>query len=153
MKLRNELSIRQNVFCFNLPKTMKDDNPAIEKIRKLARKYVYKKDLVRDSLYKELTRQGLILGVMAKHNLVPTVGRAVIAERLAGGITYSGEVDWGAVGDGTTPFSNASTQLNNEIYRKQAASQVFDENIAYIDWFIAAGDTPDRSQQSLRNHG
>ena len=67
-----------------------------------------------------------------------------MARLLAGDVTYSGEVDWGALGDDATPsFNNASTQLVNEVFRSQADSQAFDDNIAYIDWFIASGDVAD----------
>lgn len=96
-----------------------------------------------ESLLKTFEDQGIIFNRKYETNLIPTVGREVLARRLAGNTTYTGEVDWGAVGDGNTAFTNSSTQLNNEIYRSQADSQAFDENIAYIDWFIASGDTPD----------
>ena len=95
------------------------------------------------SLLSSLTSSGVVLEHNYARNIIPTTGRNVLARRLAGDTTYSGEVDYGAVGDGVTAFTNASTTLNNEIYRKQADSQAYDDNIAYIDWFIASGDTAD----------
>ena len=142
MNTKSEAKIRANFFKFDLGDFVTEKCEALQKIRKLARKYVFKKDLIKDTIFKELLKTGAILGVSARHNLIPTVGRAVFAERISGGVTYSGEVDYGAVGDGDTAFNNASTQLNNEIFRKQASSQAFSDNIAYIDWFIASGDTP-----------
>lgn len=89
----------------------------------------------------ELMNQGLILGVAQKKNLIVTVGRTVLAERLAGGTTYTGEINYGALGDDNTPVTNADVALGNEVFRKVAASQTFDENIAYIDFFYTAADT------------
>lgn len=87
---------------------------------------------------------GAIQQVKFVENIIPTSGRAVLARLLAGDTTFSGEVDWGALGNGATPsFTNSSTQLHSEIARSQADSQSFDENIAYIDWFWAFGDIAD----------
>lgn len=93
-----------------------------------------------------LINAGVILGEpQYARNLIPTSGRNVLARRAAGDFTYTGEIDYGALGDGDTAFTNASTQLNNEVYRAQADSQAFDENVAYIDWFVAAGDVADQT--------
>lgn len=96
-------------------------------------------------LLEALLKSGEVRMPQYAQNLIPTVGRAVLAELLVSGsgATYTGEVDYGALGDGATAFTNASTQLNNEIYRTQASSQVFDDNIVTIDWFVASGDTAD----------
>jgi hypothetical protein len=93
-----------------------------------------------------LKASGVILEVKYNTNLIPTTGRNVLARLLAGDTTYTGEVDYGALGHDATPaFSNASTTLDDEVYRSQADSQAFDDNIAYIDWFIAAGDVVDQT--------
>jgi hypothetical protein len=96
-----------------------------------------------------LKASGVVQEVKVAHNIIPTTGRAVLARILAGDNTYTGEVDYGALGDGTTAFTNASTILNNEIYRSQADSQAFDDNIAYIDWFIASGDVADDTYEEF----
>jgi hypothetical protein len=89
---------------------------------------------------------GVILDIKYSTNLIPTVGRNVLARLLAGDPTYSGEVDWGALGTAVSPsFTNASTQLGTEAYRAQATSQAFDDEITYIDWFIASGDVADQT--------
>lgn len=92
---------------------------------------------------------GVILEIKEAHNIIPTTGRSVLARILAGDNTYTGEVDYGALGSGSTAFTNASTELNTEVYRSQADSQAFDDNIAYIDWFIAAGDVADQTFQEF----
>lgn len=77
-----------------------------------------------------------------KHNIIVTVGRAVLAELLSGGATYTGEINYGALGTGVAPApANSDTQLSNEVFRKLAASQTFSDNIAYIDFFYTASDT------------
>lgn len=144
-RINHEWKMRANFFMFNLGDFVKRESGHLNAVRELSKKYIYKKDLVNDLIYKLLKAQGVILDVRASHNLVPTVGRAVFAERLSGGTTYTGAIDWGAFGSGTTPFSNASTQLNTEVYRKQADSREFDENITYIDWFVASGDIADQT--------
>lgn len=98
------------------------------------------------SILKALMDCGVILEVKEARNIIPTTGRAVLARIIAGDVTYTGEVDYGALGSAASPaFTNASTQLTTEVYRSQADSQAFDDNIAYIDWFIAAGDVADQT--------
>ena len=143
--IKQELKIHQNIFALNLRPDLKEDSKEVGIVRKLVRKYVFKKDLVKDTIFKQFVAQGLILGVKAKHNLIPTVGRAVLARLLSGDATYSGEINYGALGSGTTAFTNASTILNTEVYRKLASSQAYDDNIAYIDFFIASGDVADQT--------
>lgn len=93
-----------------------------------------------------LVKSGAITNVQKAINLIPTTGRNVLARLLAGDATYSGEVDWGALGIQVSPvFTNSSTELGSEEFRSQADSQAFDDNIAYIDWFIALGDVADQT--------
>jgi len=101
------------------------------------------------SVIQSLKEAGVILEIKEARNIIPTTGRNVLARILAGDVTYTGEVDYGALGSGSSAFTNASTQLNTEVYRSQADSQAFDDNIAYIDWFIAAGDVADQTFQEF----
>ena len=73
-------------------------------------------------------------------NLIATVGRSVLAERLAGGVTYTGEINYGAVGTDNTAPANGDTTLGAEVFRKVTASQTFSDNIAYVDFFYSASD-------------
>lgn len=98
-----------------------------------------------NKLIDHLIQMGAISVPEYKQNLIPTTGRNVLARRIVGDTTYSGEVDWGALGSGTTAFTNSSTQLNTEVYRMQADSQAYDGNIAYVDWFVASGDVADQT--------
>jgi hypothetical protein len=99
-----------------------------------------------DFLLTELVKRNLIIFNGMMENIVVTRGRSVIAERLAGGTTYTGEVTDGALGDGVAPtFTNASTQLNTEVARLAATDSSFEDNIAYIDFFFDSGDAPNQT--------
>lgn len=82
---------------------------------------------------------GLVKSLTTQHNLIATAGRSVFAERLADGDTYTGAITHGALGDDTTTPANTDVALGNETDRFATASAEFDDNIAYIDFFIAAG--------------
>lgn len=75
------------------------------------------------------------------HNLIPTVGRAVLAQRLSNNTTYTGIVNKVALGTGTTPAANGDTTLGTEVYRNNAASLTSADNIAYITGFFTAAET------------
>lgn len=135
-----KFTIKGEHYLFNVSKEIKKGSKLFKDVKIAIRKFVQNGDRV---LLDIMEKQGYCSFVEMKENLIATVGRAVFSERLAGGVTYTGEITYGAVGDDTTPFSNASTQLGNEIYRTQPDSQSFDGDIAYIDFFIASGDTGD----------
>src|SRR5574337_916024 len=71
-----------------------------------------------------LIDNGAILRISEATNIIPTTGRNVLARLIAGDVTYTGEVDYGAIGDAVSPsFNNASTYLGSEQFRSQADSQ------------------------------
>lgn len=110
-------------FLFNLPEGTKESDPIIQDLRKQVRSGVI------TSPHQHI------------RNILPTSGRSVLARLLTGDTTYTGEINYGALGNGATPvFTNASTKLKAEQFRKQAASQSRDGNIVYVDWFIASAD-------------
>jgi len=74
-------------------------------------------------------------------NLIVTVGRSVIAQRLANTTTYTGIINYGALGSGSTAVSNGQTQLATEVFRKVVASASYSTNIAFIDFFYSKADT------------
>lgn len=74
-------------------------------------------------------------------NLITTEGRNVLARLLAGDVTYSGEINYGALGDSVVAPANGDTQLGNEVYRKVTASAVFSDNIAYVTFYYSQSDT------------
>ena len=88
----------------------------------------------RDEETGKITRQFTI------KNLVPTVGREVLARRLSGNITYTGAINYCALGTGTTPAANGDTTLDTETYRKVIASATFLNNVAFISAFFSAAE-------------
>lgn len=126
---------------FGLPDWVTEESEIIQRLREFSR--TGQRELLAPV-------QRIINWQEYRKNLIPIVGRTVSARRAAGDFTYSGEIDWGALGSNNTTFSNSSTQLNTEVYRKQASSQAFDNHITYIDWFIAAGDV---ANQTFREFG
>lgn len=77
----------------------------------------------------------------AVENLIATVGRAVIAQRLANDTTYTGIINYGALGSGSTTPANGDTTLTTEVFRKTVASASDTNNIAFIDFFYSKADT------------
>jgi hypothetical protein len=76
-----------------------------------------------------------------KANLIVTVGRSVLAQRLANTLTYTGVINYGALGTGTNAAANGDTQLQTEVFRKTTASTSYTTNQAFIDFFYSKADT------------
>jgi hypothetical protein len=74
-------------------------------------------------------------------NLVTTIGRSVLAQRLANTTTYTGTINYGALGSSATAVANADTQLGTEVFRKVTASTSYTNNVAFIDFFYSKADT------------
>ncbi len=92
--------------------------------------------------YKRLSSAYHSKAKVAEHvfdNLVPTVGRSVLAQRLAGTTTFSGTVNYGAVGSATTTPTNGDTKLGTEVFRQTITSATYANEIAYLSFFIAQG--------------
>jgi len=142
MNIKEQSNIKGEYQKFDLASWVKKGSEEIKKLREYCKTN-------NKSILAELMACGAVLGIQEASNLIPTVGLNVFARLLAGDTTYTGEVDYGALGSGTTAFTNASTQLNTEVYRMQASAQSFDDNIAYIDWFVASGDVADQTFQEF----
>jgi|CXWL01.1.fsa_nt_gi glucose/arabinose dehydrogenase len=89
---------------------------------------------LRDAYHEKAT-----VAVHEQVNLAPTVGRSVLAQRLAGTLTYTGTINYGAIGSSSTAPTNGDTQLGTEVYRQTTSSATYVNNIAYLSIFIAAG--------------
>lgn len=74
-------------------------------------------------------------------NITTTVGRSVLAQRLGGDTTYTGTVNYTALGsDNTAPVVGDAT-LGTEVYRKALSSGTDSSNIAYLETFYTASET------------
>ena len=73
-------------------------------------------------------------------NLVVTVGRQNIAQRIASTNTNTLNVNYGAVGTGTNTPANADTTLQTETFRKAISSNSSTANQAFLSFFYSASE-------------
>lgn len=87
-------------------------------------------------------KTGKIKRTYTYHNIVPTVGRAAIANALTDPTPSPASllVNYVAVGTGTNVPANGDTKLQTETYRNAVASRTNANNIAYITGFFGATD-------------
>lgn len=133
--MKTEIGIKANINFLNLDGDFKPTKKQLKALSQYADNG--DKDL--------LTKNGIPLSVIkkkgGKHNIIVNVGRGVLAQRLAGDTTYTGEITYGALGTAVAPVpANTDTQLGNEVFRKIPASSSVDGNIVYIDFFYSAAD-------------
>jgi hypothetical protein len=134
-ELTHDIAIKANFDFFNLRGDIEENSPVMDTIRAAVRGG-------HTEILRQLEEDGIIERHHADHNIVVTIGRNVLARLLAGDATYSGQINYGALGSSSTAVSNADTQLGTEVYRKLYASHTTDgNNVAYIDFFYAATDT------------
>ncbi len=78
--------------------------------------------------------------VIKVENLLPTVGRAAIANQLTDATPSPDplRINYVAVGTGTDAPANGDTTLQTESYRNLVASQTNSNNIAYVTMFLSA---------------
>src|SRR3990167_7746882 len=82
-------------------------------------------------------------GVFGLENLIPTTGRAAIANALTDSTPSPASllVNYVALGTGTTAPANADTTLQTETYRNAIASRTNSSNIGYLTGFFSATET------------
>lgn len=90
-------------------------------------------------MYAEM-RQLTLVREYAVNNIIPTAGRAVIAQWITGDNTYDANtgVNYGSLGTSSTAPANGDTQLTAESYRKATSSATTASNIAYLSNFYTA---------------
>lgn len=74
-------------------------------------------------------------------NKVVLVGRGVLAGRLAGETTYTGAINYGALGSGTTPVASSDTALTTEVFRKLIATRTRVNAQTTVDFYFSKADT------------
>lgn len=111
----------------------------IQALRIALRQLNDKKHLALTQMYKTL-REIAGVNVFEVHNIIPTVGRSVIARWIIGDNTYNADdgADWGSLGTSNTAVSNSDTQLTAESFRKARSSQAQSSNVAYLSNFYTA---------------
>lgn len=74
-------------------------------------------------------------------NITTTIGRAVFARRLSGNTTYTGIVNYTALGSSNVAPVIGDATLGTEVYRKALTSGTYSNNIAYLETFFTATET------------
>lgn len=97
-------------------------------------------------LLKEL-HKGFLANQITVENLTVTVGRSVLMQRLAGTVTYTGTVNYGALGTNSTAPAVSDTQLGTETYRKALSSGTYLSNVAYLENFYTASEVTGTFQE------
>ena len=93
----------------------------------------------------KLTLRDIITGVervFVYENLIPTVGRAAIADHLTNPTPSPTalRINYTALGTGTNAPANADTILQTETFRKATASETNADNVAFITAFYTASE-------------
>lgn len=95
-------------------------------------------------IYKEMVAEMSRLFKVREYyleNLICLVGRSVIAQRLSNDTTYTGVINYGLLGTGSTAVNASDTTLETEVFRKITAPTSFTDNQAFIDFFYSKSDT------------
>ena len=86
-------------------------------------------------------KTGLVKRVQIYKNIIPTVGRTLIANNLTDASPDNApRINYVALGTGTNVPANSDTQLQTESYRNQTASETNANNIAYVTGFFGAAE-------------
>ena len=105
----------------------------IKALRNLGKEYMH--------LVRELN-QMCKTEITVVENIVPTVGRALLADNLANtSPTDDPRINFTALGSLDTAVSNADTTLATEVFRKTTASGTNADNVAFITAFYDATET------------
>ena len=73
-------------------------------------------------------------------NVTTTVGRSVLAQRLGGDTTYTGTVNYTALGTDNTAAVVADATLGTETYRKALTSGTDAANVSYLETLFTAAE-------------
>lgn len=107
-----------------------------EKICKLAKEGTWEKY---QQAVKELHSKFKVREIVID-NLVMRVGRTILARILKGDFTYTGEINYCALGTGQTASTTSETRLVQELYRKQVSSKAYSTYHTYVSTFFTAGE-------------
>lgn len=91
--------------------------------------------------YLEQLHKRFLLRQYAVENITTTVGRSVTCQRWVNVTTYTGIVNYCALGTSAAAPVVGNTQLGTETYRKALSPSTYANNIAYLEEFISSTDT------------
>ena len=91
---------------------------------------------IKDEFHRLFTKRTVLVD-----NIVTRDGREIFARLLKGDTTYSGEINYCALGTGDTASTTSDTTLETENYRKQISSGAYSTYHTYISTFFSATET------------
>lgn len=94
--------------------------------------------------YNELVNELAVLcpvRVLVRKNLVVMTGRTVFSRLLSGDTTYTGIINYGALGTSSTAVSDGQTQLVAEVKRKVVATVTRTNDQVNLDFYYSKADT------------
>lgn len=97
--------------------------------------------LVQELIYRFGSRSVMV------ENLTTDVGRSALMARLSGTTTYTGIVNYGALGTSSTSPAVGNTTLGAETYRKALSSGTFLSNVAYLENFYTTTEVTGTFQE------
>ena len=75
------------------------------------------------------------------HNKVVDRGTEMLARIISGDVTYTGIINYCALGTGTAAGAAGDTQLGTEVFRKLKSSGTYSSNQAFVSTFFTATET------------
>ena len=81
------------------------------------------------------------------HNAVVMSGRTVFTRIMVGDTTYTGAINWGAIGTSATAVSDSQTQLVAEVKRKGIATKVRTDDSVTLRFFYTKADAAGTFQE------
>lgn len=116
------------------------DSPRAREIDALLRNA---RDITSDRWYALMRELSLLCSIRStrRRNLVVLTGREVIARRLIGDLTYSGTINYGALGTDDTAVDAGDTALGAEAARKLFARRSRTNAQVNFDFFYSQADT------------
>lgn len=117
------------------------DTPVAEKVDARLRDLIDVPASVYLALLSELRAAGGLKRSCTRRNLVVTSGRSVLARLLAGDTTYTGAINYGALGSGSATPAVGNTQLGTEVFRKLYANRQQSGATTTIDFYYSKGST------------
>lgn len=106
-----------------------------------------RKFAVMDEAWKEYRRaiaefhRLFLVNQMVVHNKVVDRGTEMLARIISGDTTYTGIINYCALGTGSAAGAAGDTQLGTETYRKLKSSSTFAANAAFVSTFFTAIET------------
>lgn len=97
--------------------------------------------------YKKILQRYFLQKEYVCENITTTVGRSAIAHRLRGGSTYTGQINYTALGDNNTAEVIGDATLGNETSRKALSTGANTNNQAIVETFFLMSEAVDTHEE------